>query len=372
MKRAAALASAFTLLLLAAPALSLGPFRPEPVEFQLVPGAASAEGTAQGDLLSKPLSAPKRFNLVGLTWEGDSEPEIHLRVRQAGEGWGPWTDVPAGPDGGPDPGRSERSVDGVSSPVWAGEADNVQYRLSEPVPNLRLKFVNASGTATAHDRLKTGVIGAVTGASQAVTGLLTVKAASRPTIHPRSSWGASDCPPGRAPEYGKVKASFIHHTATANGYSRSQVPAMILSICRYHRNTNGWNDIGYNFLVDKYGRRWEGRAGGIGKAVIGAHTLGYNAQSTGIAHLGDNTSVNATSASLDAIARLIRWKLPHHGQPTEGRVTLTSGGGSGNHYPAGTLVSFKRISGHRDAFNTTCPGDALYAQLRDLRRRARQ
>jgi N-acetylmuramoyl-L-alanine amidase len=315
MKRAAALASAVTLLLLAAPALSLGPFRPEPVEFELVPQADSTEENVQGKILSTPLRAPKRFNLVGLTWEGDTEPEIHVRVRQAGEGWGPWTEVPAHPDGGPDPGTSEKSAEGTSSPAWAGEADYVQYRLSKPVSNLRLKFVNASGTATRADQVKTGVIGSMTAVSQGVTRLLTAEADPQPAIKSRSSWGGEKCPPRRAPDYGEVKASFVHHTVNANDYKQSDVPKMILSICRYHRNTNGWDDIGYNFLVDKYGTLWEGRAGGIDKAVVGAQAQGYNAQSTGIANLGTNTSVEATSISLDAMASLIRWKLPSMGHP---------------------------------------------------------
>jgi hypothetical protein len=370
MKPAAALFSVIAVLLLAAPALSLGPFRPDPVEFQVTPPSDSLQQETKGDLLSKPTRAPKRFNLVGLAWEGQNEPEIELRVRQAGEPWGPWTDVPSHRDGGPDPGSAEKSANGVSSPVWAGEADYVQYRLSKQVPNLRLKFVNASGTATAAERAKTGVVGAITGASEAVTGLLTAEADTQPTINPRSSWGASDCPPRRTPDYGEVKASFVHHTVNANNYTSSQVPAMILSICRYHRNTNGWDDIGYQFLVDKYGRLWEGRAGGINKAVVGAQAQGYNAQSTGIANLGTHTSVQVTTASLDAMARLIRWKLPLHGQPTEGSVTLTSAGGELNRYPAGTLVKVNRIPGHRDGDKTACPGDALYAQLPDLRRRS--
>ena len=369
MKRAAALAAAITLLLLAAPALSLGPFRPKPVEFGLAPSPASVERDAQGKLLSAPLRAPKRFNLVGLTWAGEGEAEIDLRVRETGEDWGPWTDAPAHPDGGPDPGTPERSAEGVSSPVWAGEADFVQYRLSKSLPNLRLKFVNASGTATAGGRVKAGVIGTLTGASQAFTGLLTARADSQPTINPRSSWGASDCPPRRAASYGSVKASFVHHTSPeTNDYSRSQVPALILSHCLYHRNSNGWDDIGYNFVVDKYGKIWEGRAGGVDKAVVGAHARGFNSESVGIASLGTNSSVKATSASLTAMARLIRWKLPLHGQPTEGSVRLKSAGGEGNRHPAGRLVNFDRVSGHRNAVHTTCPGDALYAQLPDLRR----
>ena len=106
-----------------------------------------------------------------------------------------------------------------------------------------------------------------------------------------------------------MQAAFVHHTVTANDYSRAQVPAAILGICRFHRNTNGWNDIGYNFLVDKYGRICEGRAGGVDEAVVGAQAQGYNSQTTGIANLGTFTSVPAEDAAIGAMARLIAWKL---------------------------------------------------------------
>jgi N-acetylmuramoyl-L-alanine amidase len=147
------------------------------------------------------------------------------------------------------------------------------------------------------------------------------------------------------------------------------VPAMILGICRYHRNSNGWNDIGYNFLVDKFGRIWEGRAGGVDRAVVGAQAQGYNAQSTGIANLGTFSSVPQTDAAIDAMAKLIRWKLPLHGQPTAGTVQVTSAGGSSNRYPNGTEITLQRVSGHRDVDATSCPGDSLYAQLETLRQK---
>jgi hypothetical protein len=192
---------------------------------------------------------------------------------------------------------------------------------------------------------------------------------SQPAIQPRAAWGAQDCVPRSGPVFGDVQVAFIHHTVSANDYTAAEVPSIILSICRYHRNSNGWNDIGYNFLVDKFGTLWEGRAGGIDQAVVGAQAQGYNSHSTGIAEIGTHTDVPATSATLDAIARLIQWKLPLHGSPTQGSVTLTSGGGSLNRYKSGTPVTLDRISGHRDGDNTSCPGDALYAQLPDIRAR---
>src|SRR6185503_14618684 len=113
----------------------------------------------------------------------------------------------------------------------------------------------------------------------------------QPEIISRDQWGASACPPRAPPQYGEVKLAFIHHTVSATDYAPDDSAAMVLAICRYHRNSNGWNDIGYNFLVDRYGKIFEGRAGGVDQAVIGAQAQGYNSQSTGIANLGTFSTV---------------------------------------------------------------------------------
>jgi hypothetical protein len=142
---------------------------------------------------------------------------------------------------------------------------------------------------------------------------------------------------------------------------------MVLAICRYHRNSNGWNDIGYQFLVDQYGQIFEGRAGGIDQAVIGAQAQGYNTQSTGIANLGTFSASGQTEAGLSALARLLSWKLALHGVDPHGTVVVRSGGGPLNRYRAGTNVRLNTVSGHRDGDATSCPGDGLYSQLSRLR-----
>ena len=175
---------------------------------------------------------------------------------------------------------------------------------------------------------------------------------------------------GTRPDEGTVKAAFIHHTVSANDYSRSEAPSVVLGICRFHRNSNGWSDIGYNFLVDKYGTLYEGRAGGVDRAVVGAQAQGYNAQTTGIANIGTHTSVPQSSAALDAMARLIRWKLPLHGAPTAGSTTVTSAGGSTNKLPLRPQRAPRargRAPGHER--HRAAPATALYAQLPDLRAR---
>jgi uncharacterized protein with LGFP repeats len=166
-----------------------------------------------------------------------------------------------------------------------------------------------------------------------------------------------------------VRAAIVHHTVTANEYSRAQVPAAILAVCRFHRNTNGWNDIGYNFVVDRFGQIWEGRAGGVDEAVMGSQAQGYNSQTTGIANLGEFTSVPQSDRAIGALARLIAWKLGNHGAPTYGTTSLTSAGGPSSRYSYGHTRRFRRIIGHRDTGRTACPGEQLYFQLAELRER---
>ncbi|CAA9494388.1 MAG: hypothetical protein AVDCRST_MAG38-2828, partial [uncultured Solirubrobacteraceae bacterium] len=190
-----------------------------------------------------------------------------------------------------------------------------------------------------------------------------------PAIVPREAWGAAAVPPRVAASYGEVQLAFVHHTVTTNSYTPEQSAGIVLGIARYHRDSNGWNDVGYNFLLDKYGQVFEGRAGGIDQPVIGAQAQGYNSVSTGIACLGDFSAIAQSPAAMESLARLLAWKLGLHGAPAEGNVTVISAGGPTNRVREGTPVVFERISGHRDANNTSCPGSALYGQLPGLRAR---
>ncbi|MEV2248805.1 peptidoglycan recognition protein [Streptomyces sp. NPDC049970] len=184
----------------------------------------------------------------------------------------------------------------------------------------------------------------------------------RPRIVTRKGWGADESLRERAFAYtSTVKAAFIHHSATGNNYTCAQAPSVLRGIYRYHVKSSGWRDIGYNFAVDKCGNIYEGRAGGVTKAVLGAHTLGFNTNSTGIAVLGTYSSKNPPAAAVTAIAKLTAWKLGLFGRNPKGKVTLVSGG-SGK-YKKGAKVKLNVISGHRDGFATECPGIRLYKKL---------
>jgi hypothetical protein len=191
----------------------------------------------------------------------------------------------------------------------------------------------------------------------------------QPPIIARTAWAKGIPPPRVAPIYGSVDLAFVHHTENPNGYSSPQVPAMLRAIFLFHREFNGWNDIGYNFLVDRFGRIWEARAGGIDEPVVGAQAGGYNLVSSGVAVLGSYSGTLISSAARGALQRLLAWKLALHGTPPSGRVTVrvNPAGASYSKYPANARVSLLRVSGHRDADSTDCPGDALYGQLPAIR-----
>ena len=133
-----------------------------------------------------------------------------------------------------------------------------------------------------------------------------------------------------------MKTGFVHHTVNANNYTAAQVPALLRGIYAYHTQSRGWRDIGYNYLVDRFGRIWEGRWGGVDRAVVGAHTLGYNEVSFAMSAIGNFDIAQPPQAVLDAYARLFAWKLslynipanqtehPGEGSPPATRSTATA------------------------------------------------
>ena len=346
----------------AAPASSGEPEVPRAVDFeQRVPQPAAAARTGHSAHVMPAVRAPGRFDLVGFKWDDERDLEMEIRVRHTGEPWGRWVSV-----------GTADSAPGGTDPVWAGGADEYQLRLSRRPQALRAHFVNATGTRTPADRARTQVRRSVDAALAAVAGEPAAAAdmTGAPGIVAREEWEGGQCQPRDEPEQGTVDMGVVHHTVSANHYGPDDTAAMVLAICRYHRNANGWDDIGYNFVVDRFGRVFEGRAGGVDKPIVGAHAQGYNDTSTGVANLGTFSDLPQSAAGVRATARLLAWKLNLHGTPVTGPVSLTSRGGGQNRHPAGAEVAFERISTHRDANHTDCPGQGLLAQLPEIRRLA--
>ncbi|MFJ4695229.1 peptidoglycan recognition protein [Streptomyces sp. NPDC088766] len=414
--------------------------------------AAGGTGAEQG----LPPRDVRSFSLLGVVWD-DPDAELHgrvqVRTRAVGTGtWSDWQDVEThNADHGADPDTPERAsghVRGATAPLWVGESDGVEVRVSpdaeprtedtadgsrtmssplELPAGMRLELVDPGTTAPAHapvgplrGRAATAraaadaPVDAVAGtAAEPAAGttvesveasaanaalapldaseipaldlagtereLLTLRSGEltaaqrakpyigpRPGIVTRRGWGADETLRAKSFVYTtKVKAAFVHHTASGNTYKCSQVPSLIRGIYRYHVKSMGWRDIGYNFLVDKCGTIYEGRAGGVAKPVLGAHTLGFNSNSMGIAVLGTFTSTKPSAAAVKGVARLTAWKLGLFGANPNGKTYLKSGGG--NLYRKGKNVRLNVISGHRDGFATECPGRQLYGKLGSAR-----
>ena len=241
-------------------------------------------------------------------------------------------------------------------------------------PGITRRSLIAATAAGASSALRSGSALAGLVAARSTAGLPLVDSGlhagpGQPPIVARHAWAQGGAHPKVAPEYGTVQLAFVHHTENPDGYSAAEVPAMLRSIYEFHRYGRGWNDIGYNFVIDRFGRIFEARAGGIDEPVVGAQAGGYNLYSTGIAILGTYGAQRISLSARTSLEHLLAWKLSLHGAPLEGRVTVrvTADGAVYSRFPAHAHVSLPRVAGHRDADSTDCPGDALYGELQSVR-----
>ncbi|MFE4589520.1 peptidoglycan recognition protein family protein [Streptomyces laurentii] len=365
------------------------------------------------------------FRLLGVTW---TDPRarvtgpIEVRTRDLVTGaWSGWTELerhPAGLDG------ERPGGPGSTEPLWVGPSDGVEARVAgargkEPLPaGLKVNLVDprtsdaqrdggrgrgggksGSGKSGKDGSGKNGKSGkggkAGKGGKSGKGGAKRDgdpggrpvaddspttppsdpgprSTAARPRVVTRAQWGADESEVPEPAIYlpgGRIKAAFVHHT-DSRPYDCAQSATIIQGILDYHVRVEGWRDIGYNFLVDKCGTIYEGRKGGVDQPVHGAHTYGWNAQTTGVAVIGDFTGEGAPRAALASVARIIAYKLGQYGVDPRGRTTLTAGASqtaSGRGYVEGDTYSFDTVSGHRDGFATACPGDGLYGQLATIR-----
>jgi N-acetylmuramoyl-L-alanine amidase len=276
-------------------------------------------------------AATPRFNMVAFHWRGSGG--VRYRVRFS-DGWSPWRTADA------DTVSLQRGWH-IGNLDWVGTATALDARVVGRVTRLRSYTVWSPPERLLARRLEI---------------------ANAPPIIPRLSWGADESIRRHAPVYApKLVVAFVHHTAGTNAYTPAESAAIVRGIEIYHVEGNGWWDIGYNFLVDKYGQVFEGRYGGVDRNVIGAHTMGFNNGSVGVAVIGDYSSAHISPAATRALEQLLAWRLDlAHIDPLS---TLTYRSGGNPRFPAGTPVLLRAISGHRDAYFTDCPGNALYAQL---------
>ncbi len=314
------------------------------------------------------LDAGVRFSMAGVVCDVPSPGAVTIRLRASADGasWGPWLTAPL------EVVDEHGTPQAFTDPIWTGAARYVQVRAAGSsqrgparLTGVRLVAIDPTGEAGAAARV-TGVPRRIAAAVTDVglTGGASATTAA-PAIVTRAEWGADESLRSGSPSYAPVAVAFVHHTASGNVYSQADAPGIVRAVYAYHTKTLGWDDVGYNFLIDRFGTIYEGRYGGVARGVIGAQVGGFNTGSTGIAVLGTFTDEAPPAEAVAALERLLAWKLGVHGLDPTGSATLTCG--FTDKYKKGETVTFPVIAGHRQANHTECPGDAFYALLPAIR-----
>jgi hypothetical protein len=313
-----------------------------------------------------PKMAVARFTVAGVAWSRTSvvaatDVTVNVRVNEA-SGWTAWETV-AITDDGPDPATAEAARARVgTTPLVSDGATGIQVRVDTTTgatpPGLLVSTIDP-GTSPADDDLTPA---APAGSASA--------AASQPAIITRAQWGADEKLRKTLTLNASVKAITIHHTAGSNSYTQAEAAAQVRGIYAYDTLALGWADIAYNFLVDKWGRVYEGRAGSITSAVRGAHAMGFNTDTMGVSAMGNYETTAAPAVMVDALARVAGWKLSQYGVNPLGKVVLTSQGGVGAKYAAGVAATLDTIHAHQNSSYTLCPGKYLYPQMGAIRAKA--
>ncbi len=289
-------------------------------------------------------------------WRGSPHASVTLAFSQDGSTFGP-----AQPAGRDEAGTARQDGTTYGALHAADGAVAVRVTTNRPLSRVTVLGLSDASTSTTKAPARSSMLSSADAATAA------------PTVLPRGAWGADPAYMTWAPQFYTTRKLVVHHTDTSDDYTdRAGAEAQVRAIYYYHSVTQGWGDIGYNFLIDKFGNIYEGRysreyAGAnptgddaTGKGVTGAHTGGWNSGTVGVALLGTLTGHDATPAARAALERLLAWEASRNGidpQATEPFVNPVSG----------ATKTTPNIAGHRDYAATACPGDAFYPTLPALR-----
>lgn len=295
---------------------------------------------------SKTIDLKLPAEMVGFTWDQPSAAAIHVRGQRADRTWTEWIDLGTEGAEGPDL-REAPHASGTAGPAWLGRnvrAVQIELR-SGTLDHLVLHEIDSRPV------VPSGVGPASASALPGPPGIVT-----------RAQWGAdeswrsanADCGTPRIAS--NATYAVLHHTAGSNDYAPSDSAALIRGIYQFHVFGNGWCDIAYNFLVDKYGQTFEGRYGGIFHAVIGGHSGGFNTGSIGVSVLGDLSSVPMSDRAFDSVVSLLTFKLGHHGIDPWGTAQVTTVDHPSSRFPPGQVIQVQSVVPHGDLTKTGCPG----------------
>jgi hypothetical protein len=321
-------------------------------------------GTVAGGV-AREISVSAPVCLAAVCWSSPVHARLQLRARRRDGSWGPWGNAcSAGHEG-----DGVRAHGHVGEGIWTGRSKVLQVRSATTAHGVTVQCVPAAVAAVGDTVARPAADLAPDALALAEPSL--PAGPGQPPIITRREWAGSDHPPVGGPFYGTIEMAVVHHTENPNGYSAADVPAMLRAIYEFHVHGRGWFDIGYNFVIDRFGRIWEARQGGIDLPVSGAQAGDWNQISFGVSMLGTFSDILPSPEALASLQRLLAWKLALSGVPADGEIAavVTPAGVSWTQFHVGEHVVFPRIAGHREVDATSCPGTTLYDQLPAVRAR---
>lgn len=301
-------------------------------------------------MLAVPLEQAEPFLAVGLIWpQATGHTQMKLRSSADGVTWSDWLKLAHNPDATSDP--TEQVSPLVLLPAATRFIQCHSASDDAPIKHLRVIFISPGATPREMQKQLQ---------SKAQTQVMSQQPSTKypkPPVVTRTEWG---CPDGQITTHGTLSYTtvthlIVHHTATGNTVANNDWAAVMRSIWNFHIFSNGWADVGYNYLIDPNGVIYEGRAGGDN--VLGAHFSGVNAGTMGVSMMGTFTDVTPSEKALNSLRRILAWKADQRGIDPAGKARHTASG-----------LELNNISGHRDGPGSTeCPGHALYPLLPSLR-----
>lgn len=342
-------------LLLCLPMLALAQERTPEVRHQELKFELSAELAKSGVVTSPvtvvPLDLVEPFLAVGAAWLARGEIQLSLRSSTDGVNWSDWLPMSAHEDF-----ANERGEQVSALALLDQRTRFVQYRISAKeqatVSSLRLVFISPGATPREmQQRIQQRANEAMS------TENLQQQKYPKPPVVTRTEWG---CPDGQVTTRGSLSYTtvthlIVHHTFSPAGPINGDWAAAVRSVWNFHVFSNGWADIGYNYVIDQTGVIYEGRAGGDN--VQGAHFSGTNGNTMGVVIIGDFTSGTPPPAALNSLKKLLAWKADQRGIDPAGQSRHAASG-----------LTINNISGHRDGPGATeCPGNAFYPMLSGIR-----
>ncbi len=330
--------------------------RSREIKFDLIQQTGKG-GVVVSEPIAVPIEQAEPFLAVGAAWMEGEGVRLSLRGSVDGIVWGEWQS--AGTDGDS---ANERGEAVSALLLFDAQTKFVQYRVASGksgLKSLRLFFISPGATPGAMQERIQQQAQQGTGKAMTTENLQQQQQAKypKPPVVTRTEWG---CPDGQITTHGTlgytaVTHLIVHHTFSPSTAANGDWAALVRSVWNFHVFSNGWADIGYNYVIDQTGVIYEGRAGGDN--VVGAHFSGVNGNTMGVVIIGDFTSSTPPPAALNSLKKILAWKADQRGIDPAGQSLHASSG-----------LNLKNISGHRDGPGATeCPGEAFYPMLPGIR-----